>query len=298
VLDAIQALNYVPSQLARNLHTGRTYQLRLVSFAWAYFGPVHQITFQCKQHGYQMVLSVATSVKSIEMLKPYFESTGVASADGLILFDQNIPGLTDKDIRNACGATPYLLLGGRPVSDAPHIIIDQRSGMRRVVEHLLTAGHRQIAYIGANIGYDADERIAAIHACLDEHGLTLTAQEVSFADAASGHAATVRLLATGAAFTGLICINDHAAYGAIRALRERGLRVPEDISVTGFDDDAPSAFVSPALTTVRQDLEMLAERAVSYLVRLIEQPQAARELVLFDPPMVARESTARANVGS
>jgi LacI family transcriptional regulator len=108
---------------------------------------------------------------------------------------------------------------------------------------------------------------------------------------ASGYAAAHRLLDEGASFSALVVANDQMALGAMRALRERGLRVPEDVSVVGFDDIPEAAYFEPPLTTIRQDFAALGEQTVQYLIALITDPDTPLHQFAQPPHLIERLST-------
>jgi LacI family transcriptional regulator len=101
------------------------------------------------------------------------------------------------------------------------------------------------------------------------------------------------LLATKQFFTALVCFNDVAAIGAIRAIRDQGLRVPDDISVIGFDDIKAAAYMSPALTTIRQPMEEMGRAAAQFIINRLNRTEDFRESILFEPELVIRESTSQ-----
>jgi DNA-binding LacI/PurR family transcriptional regulator len=113
-------------------------------------------------------------------------------------------------------------------------------------------------------------------------------------DPAEGYAATARLLAADARFDGIVAASDMIAIGVIRALQQQGLRVPEDISVVGFDDIVTAAFYSPSLTTVRQDTALAGDRLVDHVIRLIDGEEVRS--TLLPPALVVRESCGAAPV--
>ena len=108
----------------------------------------------------------------------------------------------------------------------------------------------------------------------------------------SGYLATQRLLASGNPFTALLVANDQMAMGALRALWERGLRVPADVSVIGYDDTPESALLIPPLTTVRQDFGTLGQRAFGHLWDLLAEPDQPARVTLTRPDLIVRASTA------
>jgi DNA-binding LacI/PurR family transcriptional regulator len=178
-------------------------------------------------------------------------------------------------------------------STTPSVMIDQYFGSQLAVQHLLELGHRQIAEITGPLNY---------HEALTRHSAvvdTLQGCDLKLVDSVEatewmpheGYLAARTLLDRGTHFTGLIISNDYLALGAMIALREHGLHIPEDVSIVGFDDTPESAYYMPPLTTIRQDYDALGYQSIHYLVELIHnQDTPAHQRVLM-PQLVVRQST-------
>jgi LacI family transcriptional regulator len=167
------------------------------------------------------------------------------------------------------------------------------------IDHLTGLGHRQIALIkGQSFSSDTDPRWKAIRHAVAKANLKLGPDLVAQLEGDSpshdpGYFAAQRLLASKTHFTALFAFNDVSAIGAIRAFREAGLRVPQDISVVGFDDVQSAAFQNPGLTTVRQPLRTMGILAAEAILSQIASPseRPASRQVVVDPELVVREST-------
>jgi LacI family transcriptional regulator len=186
---------------------------------------------------------------------------------------------------------PLLPLGDR----IPTVLGAHRSGAEQAMRHLLTLGHRRIAAITGPPGWLAtDDRRAAYHASLAAAGIQPDPMLEIAADFQVGPAAraTAALLDLTDPPSAIFAFNDSIAIGVLHAARDRGLRVPDDLSVVGFDDIEPAILVAPALTTVRQPLSEMGRTAVDVLVRLLER--RARETPHIELPtrLVVRASTA------
>ncbi|OON71948.1 LacI family DNA-binding transcriptional regulator [Streptomyces tsukubensis] len=180
--------------------------------------------------------------------------------------------------------------------DVASVSAAHAAGARRVTQHLLGLGHRRIGFIGGPRSWLASRnRLVGHTAALAETGLlpdpALTA-EITEPTTEQGHTAALRLLAGEPRPTALVAFNDKTAAGAVRAAREKGLTVPGDLSVTGFDDSELGQSITPALTTVRQPLEEMGRIAVSLLLRLIAGHAVDTLHVELATPLVVRESTA------
>lgn len=190
---------------------------------------------------------------------------------------------------------PIILQGSLPGLGAPSVDVDNRAGAASAVRHLVGLGHRRIACVtNAPRAYTAaQERLAGYRDALAAGGLEYDEAlvvEGGF-DATSGLRAMEALLARDVPFTAVFVASDVVAFGALRALREAGRRVPDDVSVAGFDDIPLASHFDPPLTTVRLPARALGAAAGHALLeRLAGQPGSAR--VLLDTELVVRESTA------
>jgi DNA-binding LacI/PurR family transcriptional regulator len=180
-----------------------------------------------------------------------------------------------------------------------HIVLNHKRAAELAIDYLVGLGHRKIAIVkGQSFSSDTMPRWRAIRHAAAKAKVKLDAALVvqMEGDAPThepGYLAAQRLLAAGVPFTALFCFNDVSAIGAIRALREAGLRVPQDVSVVGFDDVQSAAFQNPGLTTVRQPLSQMGMLAAEALVRQIVasgEHQAVQQMMV-DPELIVRGST-------
>jgi LacI family transcriptional regulator len=180
-----------------------------------------------------------------------------------------------------------------------NIVLNHRRAAELALDHLAGLGHRDVAFIkGQSFSSDTEPRWQAIRYAAAQGKLNLDLKLVAQLEGdvpghEPGYFATQRLLASNTRFTALFAFNDVSAIGAIRALREAGLRVPQDVSVVGFDDVQSAAFQNPGLTTVRQPLRTMGILAAEAVVRRIDAPAdhlPAKQIVV-DPELVVRDST-------
>jgi LacI family transcriptional regulator len=173
------------------------------------------------------------------------------------------------------------------------------------LKHLFQLGHREIAFIkGQEFSSDTEVRWANIENVARKLGLPLSSELISQLQGDSpspelGYEATRKLLAAHKTFTALFAFNDISAMGAIRALREAKLRVPDDVSVVGFDDIQSAAYQNPALTTVRQPLREMGRIAAETLLRRIRRSSSDSQggETMVEPKLIIRETTGRAPNG-
>ena len=179
-----------------------------------------------------------------------------------------------------------------------NIVLNHQRAADLAIGYLVGLGHRHMAFItGQPFSSDTEVRWAAILEVVGKFRLRvdprcITQLEGDAPTHQPGYFAAQRLLASGKPFTALFTFNDISAIGAIRALREAGLRVPQDVSVIGFDDIQSAAFQNPALTTVRQPLHTMGVLAAETLIRHIDEgaAHAASKTLKVDPELIVRES--------
>ncbi|MFB8763465.1 LacI family DNA-binding transcriptional regulator [Nocardiopsis alba] len=188
---------------------------------------------------------------------------------------------------------PIVLVNGyADAIPAAFISADDREAGRLAVDHLVALGHTRIGFTSGPERYvPVRRKLEGFHRALAEHGLDGDGLvELSLFGVEGGHAAAVRLIERGV--TAMVCGSDLMALGAIRAARQRGLRVPRDFSVVGYDDSQLIAFTDPPLTTVRQPVTAMAMAAARALCDEIAGHPVSHTEYLFDPELVVRGSTA------
>jgi DNA-binding LacI/PurR family transcriptional regulator len=177
----------------------------------------------------------------------------------------------------------------------PRVSCDDGAAAEQAMGHLHSLGHTRIGLVLGLPGHVPSERkLAGAQAFAQRSGISLADDQIvrGLYSLESGQAATTRLLKTGV--TGIVCASDPLALGAIRAVRRAGLRVPEDVSVVGFDDSALMNCTDPPLTTVRQPIESMGRAAIDLLAGLIGGARLAPDELLFEPELVVRGSTGTA----
>jgi LacI family transcriptional regulator len=178
-------------------------------------------------------------------------------------------------------------------------VLDHKRAARFALEHLKELGHKEIAFLQGQIfSSDSEDRWKAICEVASDLGIRIWPEltiriESKVSTPEVGFPVTKELLARKEPFTALFAYNDISAIGAIWALREAGLRVPQDVSVVGFDDIPGAAFANPGLTTVRQPLLRMGEIAAQTLVNQIEGREESVAEIAIEPEFVVRDSTAR-----
>jgi DNA-binding LacI/PurR family transcriptional regulator len=300
VMEAIAALDYRPNISARNLRGGRTgiIALAVPDFDIPYFAELAKyVVNAAARHGWTVLIDQTNGDPEQERLV----ASGIRDhmIDGLIFSPLTLAG---ADLDAGAKATPMVLLGERVAhGPADHVAIDNVAAARDVTAHLVGLGRRRIAAIGAQhtaeaatarlrlAGYGEALRTAGL-----EHDEALIAPALAW-HRADGAEAMSALLAAGARPDAVVCFNDTLALGAMRALHDAGLRVPDDVAVAGFDDIEDGRFSVPTLTTVAPDKADLARIAVDLLAARLTAAEGMPPSEQTVPHrLIPRESTAAA----
>lgn len=294
VLDTIDELGYRPNRAARSLVTSRTNTVGIVSFGTRHYGPsqmVANIERALRRRGYALTIASIDAV-TVEELRRAVGELLHNQVDGIVMITP-IRGLGAEAIDRLAGATPFVMVDVELGSELPSIVIDQRAGAECAVDHLVSLGHEHIAQLhGPADWVDAHARGLGFRAALRRAGLRPAGTVEGDWSAASGHRAVHQLLSGPERPTGLFVHNDQMALGALHALREAGLRVPQDVSVVGYDDVPEASFYAPPLTTVRQDFAALGSESVDYLGRLLSDRKTPVHQRVLHPELRIRASTA------
>jgi len=295
VFAAARHFDYRPNFVARSLRTQRSFMIGVLvpevseGYASAVMGGIED---QLLQEGYFYL--VASHRHRQDLIDEYPRVLQRRSVEGLIAVDtpwnQQIP-------------IPVVAVSGRgQAKGITNIVLDHERAAELALGHLYHLGHRRIAIIkGQAFSSDTEVRWNAIIKAakglsLEIHRELVVQLEGDSPSPEVGYGVTQKLLASRESFTALFAFNDISAIGAIRALRENGRRVPEDVSVVGFDDIQSAAFQNPGLTTVRQPLRRMGSLAAETVLQSITTPAASRasRRITVEPELVVRESTCAA----
>jgi DNA-binding LacI/PurR family transcriptional regulator len=296
VEEAIAELNYRPNLSARNLRKGRTGVIALAvpELDIPYFAELaRHVVAAAAELGWTVLIDQTGGGPEQERVAA--AGIGDHLIDGLIFSPL---ALTADDLAGLDGM-PMVLLGERvDHGPADHVLIDNVAAAREITAHLVGLGRRRIAAIGSQRtpeGASARLRLAGYAAALDDAGIGYDERLVAPAPAwhrADGAAAMRELLSSGSRPDAVFCFNDTLALGALRALHEAGLRVPQDVAVAGFDDIEDGRFSVPTLTTIAPDKERIARLAVELLAGRITGDRTAPPRELSAPyRLTPREST-------
>jgi LacI family transcriptional regulator len=295
VADAAKRLGYVPNPIARGLKTNRSYTVGVVvpDLRNPLFPPIARgIEERLEPAGYTSLL--ANTDNDAEREKLSFDALRTRQVDGFITGTAR----RDHPLLRELAATgiPLVQVNRRVDDDAlPSVVADDRGGVRLAVDHLVELGHTKIAHIAGSLEVSTGEqRYQGFLTAMAARGLDPHPDHVPTAlnySESEGRRLTEALLAAGEEFTALIAGNDLMALGCIDALRDAGLRCPEDVSVVGFNDMDWSDRFSPPLTTVRVPHHALGVQSAHLLLERLADPAGAPKHLVLPVEMVVRGST-------
>ena len=291
-------LGYTTDRSAAGLRTRRSQTLALLLFEESpdeaqinpfFLNMLGHITRAAARRGFDLVVSFQQ--QSEDWHTDYTVSN---RADGLILLGYGDYVSYADRLKRLVDSGARFVIWGPVVEDlrGHYLGCDNALGARLATEHLLRLGRRRIAFAGGASEHcpEFQERHQSYQAALRAAGIepdpVLQADAIS--DPRSGYEAVTRLVESGVAFDAVVAASDMIAIGVIRALMDRGLRVPDDVGVVGFDDIVTASFFNPPLTTVRQDTRAAGELLVDSVIRLIEDQEIASTLI--PPTLVVRAS--------
>ena len=295
VRQAMTQLNYRPNPIARGLARGRSNTIGVVTFDTGQYGPgstLLAIERAARLRGYGLTLVVAENPDRVAVREAVM-SLADRLVDGLVViapFVDTFGALIDlgRDI-------PLVVAEAGNPAEATVVGIDQVLGARLATQHLLDLGHETVHHIAGPADWiESGLRITGWREALSSAGRAAPPPEAGDWTPASGFA-TGLLLADDPSVTAIFVANDQMALGTLSALQQRGRRVPEDVSVVGFDDTPESAYYLPGLTTIHQDFSAMGEAAVDTLDRLVTaEGPVTPSVTLVSPTLVFRQSSGSA----
>jgi LacI family transcriptional regulator len=216
-----------------------------------------------------------------------------------LLMERSVEGfiLIDTVLEHSFKIPAVAVAGHRKIPGITNVVLDQRRAAELTLRHLYQLGHRSIAFMrGGSHSSDADERWDCLKEVAREFGIVVRPEltvelKLRVSTPELGYGPACELLNRKVHFTAIVCYNDVAAIGAIRAIRDHGLRIPEDISVVGFDDIESAAFYNPSITTIRQPLHEMGTVAARVLLERVRGQNSVQQMLPVLPELVIREST-------
>ena len=294
VIEAAAKFEYRPSFFARSLRKKQTFTVGVLvpelsdHYATEVLAGVEELLIE---EGYFYL--TASHRRKPDLIDEYPRLLMDRSVEGFIVIDT----VLEKSM-----PLPVVVVAGhRRIEGATNVVLDQRRAAELALRHLYQLGHRKIAFMrGGSHSSDADDRWSCLMAVAKELKLAvpqeLTVQlEMKMSTPELGFDPANELLRKSSDFTAMVCYNDISAIGAIRACMNHGIKVPEDISVVGFDDIESAAFHNPSLTTIRQPLKQMGTVSARILLQRIRGQATFPDIVPIHPELVIRESTCPPN---
>jgi LacI family transcriptional regulator len=289
---AIAKLGFVPNPVARGLAGGRSFSIGVLTQAIDspfYGGALRGIEEQLSESGYSPLFvtgrwSAAQEARSIELLR-------ARRVDGIIV----VTGRVSEAVLTGLAKEMPVVVTGRKLPARQNLCalkFDDYEGARLATHHLMTLGHRRIAMIAGDLKHpDGKERLRGYRTALEAAGIAYTPGLVVQGDftEASGLTAVERLIDSREPFTAIFAANDQMAFGAGLALYRRKIRVPQDVSLVGFDDLASAVYALPPLTTVHHPVVELGQLAAQAMLQLLAGETPTVKLPA--PRLIVREST-------
>ncbi len=300
VWQVIHQVGYQPHAAARSLATNRTNVIGLVIpeavstlFTDPFFSLlIRGITDGCYARNYHLMLALFSTPAQEEDL--YNRLLRSRYLDGVILASTR---LDDPLVgRLLADGIPFVSIGRHPDPRVSYVDVDNVAGARMAVDHLVRLGHTRIGTVTGPLNMSAGrDRLEGYKQALQAHHIPVDEDLIVEGDftEGGGMASMARLLGLNPRPTAVFVASDTMAMGALRAVRQAGLRVPQDISLIGYDDVPQASFLDPPLSTVRQPIQQLGETAAHVLVDLIAHGQEHAQRLVLMPELVLRQTTAR-----
>ena len=294
IFEAAEKFNYRPNYFARSLRAQRSFTFGVIvpELSDGYSAMVlNGVEAALAKEGYFYI--TASHLHRDDLLKHNPQMLIERQVEGIIAVDTPIRFQTDLPI--------VTFSGHDEIAGVNNVILNHQHAAELGVGHLFTLGHRKIAFIkGQDFSSDTEIRWETITEAAQKRGIkldkALIAQlEGDIPSPEIGYVAAKKILSNNKPFTALFAFNDISAIGAIRAIQEVGLRVPEDVSVLGFDDIYAAAFHNPALTTIRQPLFEMGKLAAQTLLKRLGQQNSGDDIpatLTAEPQLIVRDSTA------
>ncbi|PJJ71076.1 DNA-binding LacI/PurR family transcriptional regulator [Diaminobutyricimonas aerilata] len=290
VEDAIRQLRYRPSETARALVTRRSRTLGVITTGSPDYGPSSTLlglNQAAREARYNVIISSMLEADRVSM-RTSVDQLLAQSVEAIVLIAAHIEAL--EAIQSIDLGVPLVAVDSSSRAGFHSVAIDQFEGARLATEHLIALGHRAIVHVaGPTTSMDAAERIRGWRSALGSAGLVVREPLQGDWSPRSGFEAGAAIAAEGWA-TAVFSANDQMALGLMRALALRGLRVPDDLAIVGFDDIPEAAYLTPPLTTVRQDFRALGADVMARVLALLgdDTPDGAAHTL---PVLVVRESS-------
>ncbi|MCD7745710.1 MAG: LacI family transcriptional regulator [Lachnospiraceae bacterium] len=275
VRETADQMGYLPNLSARYLKTNRSYNLGVLFEDAARSGLTHDffsgvlenLKITAESRGYDITFLNTTSPDM-----SYVERAQYRGFDGVAIACSDF---SDPKVQELLHSSVRVVTVDYIADNRTAVVSDNIDGMTQLMNYILTQGHRRIAYIHGDEGRVTRQRLVSYYCCMEEHGESVREEYIKpalYRNRELAYEKTEELLSQNEPPTCILYPDDVAAFGGMNAIRARGLRVPEDISVAGYDGIRALQYSEPTLTTIRQDMESLGKLAAESLIAEIERP--------------------------
>lgn len=296
VENAIAELHYRPNQAARQLVTSQSHIIGILIAGTELFGPwaiLNAMKREARVAGYS-IISVSISSDSPESWHEGIDQLHKLDIDGVICINLNHQII--KEVEKSLSSATIVIVDTEASKKFDTVNIENLNGGMMATEHLISLGHKKIVHLtGPSDGYEGQQRRFGYEKAMQKAKLKADVIEGDWSLETGyriGNEIAARKTLPTAIFTG----NDHLALGVIKALTENRIRVPQDMSIVGFDDIPEASYVSPALTSIRQDFDQLGNLAIGRMLIQLKTPTKHKAFTV-PAELVVRESTQKLKVG-
>ena len=298
VKEAIAATGYRPNLMARALAEGRSSMIAMVlpSITNPFYPEFVRVAERVARQR-DFFLMVCNTDEKAEIGHAYLQQIAGTLADGVLILHT---GMGMSEIQELRGRRSPIVLaseenGMANGSDMPQVVVDFELAGQIAAKHLVELGHRHFGMIiGRGCGGYHSERLKGFKDVLTAAGIGFADEDIAYVEdtVVGGHDATIELVSRRSELTAIFCTNDLLAFGAMQALADRKIRVPQDISVSGVTDIQLAQDIRPALTTVSLRIDEIAKLSIGLLLDLVENPDHQPTVVRVPPPqLIVRDST-------
>lgn len=292
VMTAIKELNYSPNAFARQLRTQHTNNVVVIVPDIGnsiYHKFIRGVEAEASQNGYQILIADVKGQPDIE--KYYFKAIQERAVDGIISASASI---AEKILNQIAKDYPLIMAMQQiPNMTVSSVTIDNMTASREITTHIIRLGHKTIAYISSNQNLLLyQDRLIGYQNALENHGIRFDKNLVRFDEPSiqGGYKCMCQLLDSEKNITAVVTAGDTMAIGAMRAIQEYGMKVPDDIAVVGFDDIEISSYWTPALTTIRQPVYQIGQRSFQRLLNMINTGNISGSKDIIPHELIIRKS--------
>ncbi len=293
VEEAIAVLDYRPDALAQSMARGRSGYLACLSpnlTDYTFASIINAAEAEAREHGYFLMSASAPDAETFRQLIQDLAQSG--RTEGMMIINP----FADDRHQYLPEGHPVVFAGARPRAEsADSVALDDVNDAMQITQHLLDLGHRRIGMVTGPRGEDCtQDRTIGFLQAMENAGLEAYSAPIVEGNwlPDSGYNAFQQFLKRGERPTAIFAQNDNMGVGVLRAARDAGLMLPEELSVIGVDDIPMAAYFAPPLTTIRQDFSQIGREAARLLVRAVQDPEIAHEHLLLPGELIIRRSTA------